>query len=47
MRAYYDIQLKERTLTKRELHGEAIVKAGRHLIAKTLLELGAATVDPL
>jgi aldehyde:ferredoxin oxidoreductase len=47
MRAYYDIQLNDRTLAKRELHGEAIVKAGRYLIAKTLLELGAATVDPL
>ncbi len=47
MRAYYDIQLNDRTIAKRELQGEAIVKAGRHLIAKTLLEVGAATVDPL
>ena len=47
MRTYYDIDLNGRTITKRELHGEAIVKAGRYLIAKTLLELGAATVDPL
>ncbi len=47
MRTYYDIQLDDRTITKRELHGEAIVKAGRYLIAKTLLEMGAATVDPL
>jgi aldehyde:ferredoxin oxidoreductase len=47
MRTYYDIDLNDRTITKRELHGEAIVKAGRYLIAKTLLELGAATVDPL
>ena len=29
------------------MHGEDIVKAGRYFIAKTLLELGAATVDPL
>ncbi len=47
MRAYYDIQLNTRTIAKRELEGEAVVKAGRYLIAKTLLELGAATVDPL
>ncbi len=47
MRTYYDIGLTDRTITKRELEGEAIVKAGRYLIAKTLLELGAATVEPL
>ena len=47
MRTYYDIDLSDRSITKRELEGEEIVKAGRYLIAKTLLELGAATVDPL
>lgn len=47
MRTYYDIRLNDRTIAKRELSGEAIVKAGRYLIAKTLLELGAATVDPV
>jgi aldehyde:ferredoxin oxidoreductase len=47
MRTYYDIRLNDRTIQRRELHGEAIVKAGRYLIAKTLLEAGAATVDPL
>jgi aldehyde:ferredoxin oxidoreductase len=47
MRTYYDIDLTGRTITRRELHGEEIVKAGRYLIAKTLLERGAATVDPL
>ena len=47
MRKYYDITLDDRSITKRELEGEAIVKAGRYWIAKTLLELGAATVDPL
>src|SRR5499427_1645616 len=47
MRHYYDIELGTRTIKKRELEGEAVVKAGRYLIAKTLLELGAATVDPL
>src|SRR3989442_878478 len=47
MRTYYDIDLTGRSITRRELHGEEIVRAGRYLIAKTLLELGAATVDPL
>jgi len=47
MRTYYDIDLTSRSITRRELHGEEIVRAGRYFIAKTLLELGAATVDPL
>jgi aldehyde:ferredoxin oxidoreductase len=47
MRRYLDIDLNTRAITGRELHGEEIVKAGRYFIAKTLLELGAATVDPL
>jgi len=47
MRIYTDINLADRTITRRELHGEAVVKAGRYLIARTLLELDAATVDPL
>jgi aldehyde:ferredoxin oxidoreductase len=47
MRTYLDIDLGRRAVTPRELHGEAIVKAGRYLIARTLLERGAATVEPL
>src|SRR5215510_11243856 len=47
MRHYFDIDLGSLTITKRELEGEAVVKAGRYFIAKTLLESGAATVDPL
>src|SRR5258705_3574474 len=47
MRIYYDIDLTGRTITKRELHGEEIVRAGRYLIARRLLERGAATVEPL
>jgi aldehyde:ferredoxin oxidoreductase len=47
MRTYYDIHLDDRAMHSRPLEGEAIVKAGRYLIAKTLLQLGAATVDPL
>src|SRR5437867_2860735 len=47
MRIYYDIDLGDRTIAKRELHGEDVVKAGRYLIAKTLVEMGAASVEPL
>src|SRR5690349_16624992 len=47
MRTYYDIRLGDRTLTKREMAGEELVKAGRYHIVKTLLDLGVATVDPL
>jgi aldehyde:ferredoxin oxidoreductase len=47
MRKYHDIDLGDRTITTRELEGETVVKAGRYWIGKTLLELGAATVDPL
>ena len=47
MRKYHDIRLDDQTITTRELHGDDIVKAGRNLIARTLLDLGAATVDPL
>ena len=47
MRKYYDINLKDRSIQARELHGEEIIKAGRYLIAKTLLEQEAAQVDPL
>jgi hypothetical protein len=34
MRTYYDIQLNDRTIVKRELEGEAIVKAGRYFIGE-------------
>ena len=47
MRKYYHINLTEKTIEHEEQEGEALIKIGRHLIAKTLLEKGAATVDPL
>jgi aldehyde:ferredoxin oxidoreductase len=47
MRKYHDIRLDDQTISTRELNGEDVVKAGRYLITKTLLDLGAATVDPL
>jgi aldehyde:ferredoxin oxidoreductase len=47
MRTYYDIRLSDRSVTRRQLEGEDVVKAGRYLIARTLLERGAATAEPL
>jgi aldehyde:ferredoxin oxidoreductase len=47
MRKYLHINLRDRSVETEELHGEAIIRAGRHYIAKTLLKRGAATVDPL
>ena len=47
MRKYHDIRLEDQTVSTRELQGDDIVKAGRNLIARTLLQLGAASVDPL
>lgn len=47
MRHYHQIDLATKTVTSEELHGEDIVRAGRYLIAKTLLEMGVANVDPL
>ena len=47
MRTFYDIQLDERGVQAEELRGEAIVKAGRYRIAKTLVEMRVASVEPL
>jgi aldehyde:ferredoxin oxidoreductase len=47
MRKYHDIHLADRRIETRELHGEDIARAGRYLIARTLLDRGAARVDPL
>ena len=47
MRKYLHINLNDRSARTEEFNGEAIVRAGRHFIAKTLLELGVAKVDPL
>ncbi len=47
MRSYLHIDLARRSVDTVELHGEAIAKAGRYLIAKTLLDGGAAQVDAL
>src|SRR3989338_4728646 len=47
MRKYLHINLTNRSVETEELHGEAVIRAGRHYIARTLLKSGAATVDPL
>ncbi len=47
MRKYLHINLDDQSIETDELHGEDIVRVGRHFIVKTLLARGAATVDPL
>jgi len=47
MRNYLHIDLDDRTVKTEELHGEAIVRAGRYFIAKTLLAGGIARIEPL
>lgn len=47
MRKYLNIHLNNQTIDTETWRGEALVKSGRYLIAKTLLENGVATVDPL
>ncbi len=47
MRKYLHIHLKKRSVETEELQGEAIIRTGRHYIAKTLLASGSASVDPL
>src|SRR3989337_877080 len=47
MRKYLHINLRDRSVKAEELHGEAIIRVGRHFITKALLPLGAANVVPL
>lgn len=47
MRHYHRIDLSTRQINSEELEGEAIVRAGRYLIAKTLTDSALAQVDPL
>lgn len=46
MRNYHHIDLGNSTVRTEALIGEDIVRAGRHLIARTLLDAGIAKVDP-
>jgi aldehyde:ferredoxin oxidoreductase len=47
MRRYLHIHLQDQRIDTEQVEGEALVKAGRYLIAKTLVEGHVATVDPL
>ncbi len=47
MRSYLQIDLNKQSVTSQQIEGEDLVMAGRYLIAKTLVEGGVATVDPL
>ncbi|MEE2805321.1 MAG: aldehyde ferredoxin oxidoreductase C-terminal domain-containing protein [Pseudomonadota bacterium] len=47
MRSFLHIDLENKSINREELEGESIARAGRYLIAKTLLESGKATCDPL
>lgn len=47
MRTYLHIHLQTQTVQSEQWDGEALVKSGRYLIAKTLLDNQVATVDPL
>ena len=47
MRTFYHIDLGDQSVKKQQLEGEEIIRAGRYLIAKTLVEQNIATVDPL
>lgn len=47
MRTFCHIDLSELSVSKQSLEGEDIVRAGRYLIAKTLVEKNVAPVDPL
>ena len=47
MRSYLGIDLAGRSVSREELHGERIVRAGRHYIARTLLDRRIYEVDPM
>jgi len=47
MRKFLTINLNDKSVDTEEMDAEAIVRAGRYFIVKTLLERGAATLDPL
>jgi aldehyde:ferredoxin oxidoreductase len=47
MRRYLDINLGDQSIETQQLEGAECIRAGRHLIAKTLLERGLAEIDPL
>lgn len=46
-RQYLDINLSNQAVKAEELSDLDLVKAGRHLIARKLLEMGSAKIDPM
>ena len=47
MRKYFEINLSTQSVDSKTLSGAELARAGRYLIAKTLLEENVADVDPL
>ena len=47
MRHYLHINLNDSSVSREELHGADLARAGRYLIAKTLVDSGVAGTDPL
>ncbi len=47
MRKYFHVDLNDRSIDTEMLDGEAVIRAGRYLISKVLIERGVATADPL
>ncbi len=47
MRTYMHIDLSDRSVKTEKQDGEDVIRAGRYLIAKTLLERNVAKVDPM
>ncbi|MDH4190001.1 MAG: aldehyde ferredoxin oxidoreductase [Betaproteobacteria bacterium] len=47
MRKYLHLHLNDRSVKSEQLDGEAVIRAGRYYISKTLVAMGAAKVDPL
>ncbi len=47
MRTYCHIDLADKSIKKQQMNGEEVARAGRYFIARSLLDLGAATADPL
>ena len=47
MRKYLQINLNDQSVTSEQISGTDSIRVGRYYIAKTLLDAGVATVDPL
>jgi aldehyde:ferredoxin oxidoreductase len=47
MRKYLHINLNDKSVRSDDLSGEAVIRAGRNLIVRTMLERNLAKVDPL